>query len=137
MKRIHYKYLFCAVFVLAGLSGIQIVALDEAKESSSGSGSLLKIGFANQQESARDITKEEAQTSVLIRSALLSSEQNEPTLLNNESALLNPEYCAGYSLDQIKQLLELLAAENTEAIQAYLTEKNDLELYQLLSLIHI
>jgi len=123
MKRIHFKHLLWAVLVLAGLSGIQIVALDEAKESSSESDSSPKIGFANQQESAKDITKKEAKTSVLIRSALDRDPQAQVSL--------NPKFCAGYSLDQIKQLLELLAAQNTEAIQAYLTEKNDLELYQL------
>ena len=126
MKRINSKQVLWAVLVLAIPSAMQTASLDEVKGSSSRSDSSPKIGFTNQLGSARDITKEEAEASALIRSALRSDPQAQ--------VLLNLDHCAGYSLDEIKQLLGLLAAQNAEAIQAYLAKKDDRSLYELYQL---
>ena len=123
MKRIHNTHYLWAVLVLAIPSAMQTASLDEVKESSSKSFSSPKIGFTNQLGSAREITKEEAAASALIRSALDRDPQAQ--------VLLNSDYCAGYSLDQIKQVLELLTRKNTEEMQAYLAKKDDRSLYEL------
>ena len=126
MKIIDSKQVLWAVLVLAIPSAMQTASLDEVKESSSKSLSSPKIGFTNQLGSAREITKEEAEASDLIRSTLDGDPQAQ--------VLLNSDYCAGYSLDQIKQVLELLTRKNTEEMQAYLAKKDDRSLYQLYKL---
>ena len=123
MKIIDSKQVLWAVLVLAIPSAMQTASLDEVKESSSKSLSSPKIGFTNQLGSAREITKEEAEASDLIRSTLDGDPQAQ--------VLLNSDYCAGYSLDQIKQVLELLTRKNTEEMQAYLAKKDDRSLYEL------
>ena len=123
MKIINSKQVLWAVLVLAIPSTMQTASLDEVKEASSKSDSLPRIGFTNQLGSVIEITREEAATSDLIRSALTGGSQ--------EQILLNLDYCSGYSLDEIKQLLGLLARKNIKAIQAYLAKKDDRSLYQL------